>query len=68
MGEVASVIENCPNILNQRILREWILFNLPSSINKHYKHYFLIITLKTLEEVQGLLNITFSKEVFSELS
>lgn len=63
LGEVARAMENCSNVLNQK-LREWILFNLLSSINKNYKPYFIKITLKTLEELQGLSNLAFSKKVF----
>lgn len=63
LGEVASAMENCSNTLNQK-LREWILFNLLSSINKNYKPYFIKITLKALEELQGLSNLAFSKKVF----
>lgn len=44
--------------------QEWILFNLRSSIDKNYKPYFIKITLKALKELQGLLNLAFSKKVF----
>lgn len=56
-------MENWSNILNQN-LRKWILFNLLSRINKKYKPYFLKIILKTLEELQGLLNLALVERDF----